>query len=182
MPDLQTARRNLKITIAALVVLDVAAVAVLFSPWVGSEAARRAQQEQLWNELQVKTRQVEPLRGMDVKIELAQKQITDFYDDRLPAQDYMISEALGKIAADNGVQMGAVKYGMKGDEQLGLHPVQIGAQFSGGYLQMVKFINALERSKVFFIIDSIDLAGAPQNGGVQLQLNLETYLKVGATS
>ncbi len=182
MPDLQKTRRNLKITIAALVVLDVAAVAVLFSPWVGSEAARREQQQQLWNQLQAKTRQVEPLRGMDVKIELARKQIADFYNDRLPAQDYMISEALGKIAADNSVQMGAVRYSMKGDEELGLHPVQIQAQFSGGYLQMVKFINAVERSRVFFIIDSIDLAGAPQNGGVQLQLSLETYLKTGAES
>jgi type IV pilus assembly protein PilO len=180
MPEMRTTRRNVKITIAALVVLDVAAVAVLFSPWVGSEASRRAEQAQLWSELQAKTRQVEPLRGMDVKIALARKQIEDFYNDRLPSQDYMISETLGKIASENGVQMGGVKYGMKGDEQVGLHPVQIDAEFSGGYLQMVKFINAVERSKVFFIVDSVDLAGAQQAGGVQLRLKLETYLRMGA--
>ena len=52
MPEMRTTRRNVKITIAALVVLDVAAVAVLFSPWVGSVASRRADLAQLWSVLQ----------------------------------------------------------------------------------------------------------------------------------
>jgi type IV pilus assembly protein PilO len=59
---------------------------------------------------------------------------------------------------------------------VGLRPVEIEADFSGGYLQLVRFINALERDPLFFIIDSVQLGGE-QAGVVKLQLKLETYQK-----
>ena len=37
------------------------------------------------------TREVEPLRGMDKKIEAARQQIEGFYKDRMPGQDSAIS-------------------------------------------------------------------------------------------
>jgi len=43
-------------------------------------------------------------------------------------------------------------------------------------LQLVRFINALERDRLFFIIDSVELGGE-QGGLVKLQLKLETYQK-----
>lgn len=183
MADLRKARRNLKAVIGALVVVDIAAIVVLFSPWVGSSASRRMQQDSLWRELQTKTRQVEPLRGMDTKILLARKEINDFYSERFPAQDYVISEKLGKLAADNGVQMGAVKYKMDDEKRVGLRPVEIEGDFSGGYVQLMRFINATERSRLFFIIEGVDFSGGPQKqqGNVQVQLKLETYLKTGAS-
>jgi type IV pilus assembly protein PilO len=51
---------------------------------------------------------------------------------------------------------------------------------SGDYLQEVKFINALERDNMFFLIDGIALA--EQQGNVRLQLKLETYLRSGAAA
>ncbi len=51
---------------------------------------------------------------------------------------------------------------------------------SGDYLQEVKFINALERDKMFFLIDGIALG--EQQGNVRLQLKLETYLRSGAAA
>jgi len=42
----------------------------------------------------------------------------------------------------------------------------------------MKFLNGLERSKVFFIVNSIGLA--TQNGPIRLQIKLETYQKVGS--
>ena len=59
---------------------------------------------------------------------------------------------------------------------MGLRPVEIQADFSGDYLQLVRFINALERDPLFFIIDSVELGGE-QGGVVKLQLKLETYQK-----
>ena len=54
--------------------------------------------------------------------------------------------------------------------------MEIQADFSGDYLQLVRFINALERDSLFFIIDSVELGGE-QAGVVKLQLKLETYQK-----
>ena len=59
---------------------------------------------------------------------------------------------------------------------MGLRPVEIDADFSGGYLQLVRFINGLERDPLFFIVDSVQLGGE-QGGVVKLQLKLETYQK-----
>jgi type IV pilus assembly protein PilO len=43
----------------------------------------------------------------------------------------------------------------------------------------VRFINALERDKLFFIVDSVELGGE-QGGQVKLGMKLETYLRAGA--
>ncbi len=50
------------------------------------------------------------------------------------------------------------------------------AQLSGNYLQLIRFINALERNQLFFIVDDLELGGE-QNGIVRLQIKLETYLR-----
>src|SRR5271170_8205572 len=95
MPDLKDTRRKVKIALGTLAVVDVLAIAVFFSPLVGSEASRRDQLDQAWRQLQQKTREVEPLRGLDKKIPVARKQISDFYTQRLPMQDSAISAGLG---------------------------------------------------------------------------------------
>jgi type IV pilus assembly protein PilO len=178
MPDLKDARRKVKIALGALAVVDVLAIVVFFSPLVGSEASRRDQLNQAWKELQQKTREVEPLRGLDKKIPVARKEIADFYAQRLPSQDSSISADLGKVAAQTGVRIESVKYGMKDPETLGVRRVEIDADLAGDYLQLVRFINALERDQVFFLVDSVVLGGE-QGGVVKLQLKLETYLKTG---
>jgi hypothetical protein len=172
MSDLNQTRRKLKIAFAALGLLDVAAVAVMFSPLVGSE-----QMNALWKDLQLKTRQVEPLRGFDKKIVVARQQIDDFYKTRLPERDSAISEALGRVASQNGVKIGNIRYELKDAESVDLRPVLVEANLSGGYLQLVRFINALEREQLFFIVDSVELGGA-QGGEVKLQMKLDTYLKI----
>jgi type IV pilus assembly protein PilO len=58
--------------------------------------------------------------------------------------------------------------------------MSIEISLSGDYLQEVKFINQLERDKMFFLIDGIALG--EQQGNVRLQIKLETYLRSGAES
>jgi hypothetical protein len=130
--------------------------------------------QQLW--LQVKQRESAPWRGLDKKIPLATRQIEDFYRDRFPGEDSAISSDLGKIAAGTGVRVSSVKYGQKDAPIEGLQRVEVEADLSGDYLQLVRFINALERSKLFFIVDELQL-GSQQAGIVKLQIKLETYLR-----
>jgi type IV pilus assembly protein PilO len=178
MPDLRDTRRKVKIALIALAVVDVLAVAVYFSPLVGSEASRREQLAQNWKELQQKTREVEPLRGLDKKIPIAQKEIDNFYAQRLPSQDSAISADLGKLASQTGVHIGSIKYSMKDAETGGARRMEIEADLSGDYLQLVRFINALERNQLFFLVNSVGLGGE-QGGMVKLEMKMETYLKTG---
>ena len=163
----------------AMVAVDVVAAGVLLSPWVGSSTSRRMQLAQLWKELQVKTKQVEPLRGLDKKIVLADSQIKEFYNTRLTSQDSAISEELGKVASQTGVKISGIKYKMNDPEPVGLRPLEIDADLLGGYLQLVRFINSLERDQLFFLIDDVSL-GNEQMGQVKLQMKMRTFVKTGA--
>src|SRR5271166_5492452 len=101
MPDLRDSRRKLKIAIAVMLAIDVVAVAVLFSPLVGSADSRQLQLNLLRVELTKKNHEVEPLRGMDKKIMLAKDQIGGFYKDRFAATDSDLLDQLGKLATEN---------------------------------------------------------------------------------
>ena len=129
MAEIRDTRRKLQIAIAAMVGIDVLALALLVSPLVGSSRAREEQQEQLWRELQAKTREVEPLQNVDNKIVTAREQIADFYKTRLPGTNSAISEELGKLAGETGVKIGQVRYKLKDPEPVGLHPIEIQADF-----------------------------------------------------
>jgi len=178
MPDLRETRHKVKIALAAMVVLDVVLIGIYFSPLVGTQRSRRENLDQYWKELQLKTREVQPLQGLDKKIPAAHKQIDEFYKNRFPAQDSAISAEIFRLAGQSGVKVGSEKYDMKDPEALGLQRVQIEADLAGDYLQLVRFINSLERDQMFFLLDSVSLGGE-QGGTVRLQLKMETYLKTG---
>jgi type IV pilus assembly protein PilO len=174
MPDLKQTRNRLKIIMVALVVVDILALMVLFTPLGGSQEVRQQQLEQLNRER--KARATAPWRGLDKKIPLAQQQIDQFYRDRFAAEDSAISADLGKVAAATGVRMSSVKYSTKESDIDGLQKKEVEADLSGDYLQIARFINALERNKLFFIVDAVQL-GSEQSGSVKLQIRVETYLR-----
>jgi type IV pilus assembly protein PilO len=154
MPDLRRTRKKIKTALGILVGVDVVAIAILFSPLV------------------------EPLTDLPRKVLAANRQIADFYNKRFPSRESEILTSLGKRAVDDGVTIEQVKYKVLDSDATYLHPVEMEADLSGTYVSLAKFINALERDDMFFIINSISLAGE-QKGPIKLQMKLETYLKVG---
>lgn len=181
MPDVKHVRRKLTIFLLALLMIDIAAGIVLISP-IG-RAARTSQVtlSELWTELQQKTRETLPLQGIDDKVQQADKQIDQFYRERLPQRFANVPDALGRVASENGVTMAGAQYKTEATEIPGLKRVIVNATFSGDYSKTARFINALERDKTFFLIDGITLGGqtaSGQNlGSVQLQIILETYVR-----
>ena len=87
-----------------------------------------------------------------------------------------MSEVLGKLAAESGVRIGSIKYSFKDPEGVGLRRMEIEADLGGDYLQLVRFINSVERNHMFFLVDSVQLGGE-QAGIVKLQMKAETYLR-----
>jgi type IV pilus assembly protein PilO len=174
MADLRKARTKLQAALGSLLILDLAAIVLLLSPYAGSEASRQAQLRQLWQQL--KARETASWRGLDKKIPVAKQQIADFYRERFPAGYSDISTSVDKIASQSGVKISSERYEQKETEVEGVQRVQVQADVSGDYLQLVRFINTLERSKVFFIVNDLQIAGE-QSGQVKLQIKFETYLR-----
>ena len=182
MPDFRHTRKNIKTALAVMAGIDLLAMVVYISPLVGSAETRRQQLNQLQMELSAKTRSVAPLKDLPQKVQLASKQIAEFYQKRIPEQNSQIYEELGKLTNANGVTIDGVKYKLKEEKDVErgkLQPVEVEADLAGNYSSLARFINALERDDMFFIINSVTLGGEPQ-GPVKLNMKLEAYLKAGA--
>jgi type IV pilus assembly protein PilO len=178
MPDLRQTRKRLKLTLAILGGVDVLAAVLYFSPLVGSVESRQMERNQLQAELTTKNHQVAPLKDLPQKIEIAKHQIADFYRNRFPSQNSQIYGELGKVAAANGVKIDQLRNKPADTSSNGVQPIEMEADLSGSYTSLARFINAMERDEMFFVINSVTLGGEPQ-GAVKLSVKLEAYLKVG---
>jgi|SRR5271165_4316552 len=179
MPDLRQTRKNIKIALGVMAGVDLLALIVYISPLVGSAEGRHQEINQLQAELTTKTKQVAPLKDLPQKVHLASQQIRDFYKKRIAEQNSQIPAEFGKLASANGVTIDQVKYKLSEDRTGKLQPVDVEADLLGSYSQLARFINALERDEMFFIINSVTLGGEPQ-GTVKLNVKLEAYLKAGS--
>jgi type IV pilus assembly protein PilO len=159
MPDLRQTRRKIRSALIAMLGIDLVAGIVLLSPLVGSTESRRQELNQLWSELQLKTRQVEPLKNLPARVKLASQQISVFYRNRFPEHESQILTEIGKLASSEGVTIAHVTYKPKEIGPANLQPVEMEADLAGNYVALAKFINALERDDMFFIINSISLGG-----------------------
>ena len=180
MASISEIRRKWMPALIGLVVLDLACVGYLLSPAGRSRQARQREYYELRSQLTAKRQEVLPTRGMDQKLKQASQDISSFDDERFPAQYSAVAEELGKLAADTGVHFAGLKYEEKEATIEGLRKLNIEITLSGDYLQEVKFINVLERDRMFFLIDGVALA--EQQGNVRLQLKLETYLRGGTAT
>lgn len=178
MPDLRKTRKDLKVALVVMLGVDLLAGALYFSPLIGSAETRRNQINQLQSELVLKARQVAPLKDLPGKVKLASQQISDFYQRRFPSQNSDIVDELGKIEHASGVRIEQERYKVGDSETVGLEPIEVECDVSGNYTSLARFINALERDQMFFVINNVSLGG--DQSGVKLSVKLETYLKAGA--
>ncbi len=176
MANLRAARRNLYAAAGVLIVVDIVAIVILLSPVGAASAAKQQEFDQLRQEVQTKARTVVPPDQVQERIDEARKQIVQFEKDRIPTEASAVSVELGKLASDAGVKLSSVRYDEADSDVPDLRHYRISAVIAGDYLQEVKFINALERSKQFYVIDSVNL-GEQQQGAVRLQINVDTYLR-----
>lgn len=176
MPDVREARRRFSLVLAVLLCIDLAAAGVLVSPIGRSSHSGQEQLRDLQTQLNTRTREVVPLRGLDQKIVDAKAEIDAFYQRRFPSSYSSIAEELWKLANANGVKIATGRYQPADAEVPGVAQLMIDASISGPYPNIVKFINSVERDPMFLLIDSVDL-GQQQGGIVRLQVKLETYLK-----
>jgi len=88
-------------------------------------------------------------------------------------------ENLGDLADAAGVRTGNVTFRQGTPDQRGVVEVEIGAAVNGDYPNIVRFINGLEHSDTFYVLDGLTLA-AGSTGGLGLNLRLRTYFRTAA--
>jgi Tfp pilus assembly protein PilO len=108
-----------------------------------------------------------------------QKQCDDFFQQELRPMEggySAISADLGSIAKDSGLQINSTRFKQKDIDKHGVEEISIGLSMEGPYPSLVSFINSLERSNNFYVLDSLTLDSA-QGGTLRLNLELRTYFR-----
>lgn len=176
MADLSQPRRRMLATIIVLGVVDAAALIYLALPLRAGAAQPMQVQAEAEEAYRSLSKTTVPLRGIDEKLKQAQKADAAFLQNRLPGHYSDVAEELGKLAASTHIRINTVAYKTAPAKLTDVENLQMQAGLAGPYADLVKFLNAVERDKMFFIIDGIGLAG--QKGGeVRLDVKLETYLR-----
>ncbi len=164
--------------VAVLALLDLYLVAHLIFVWqgLGSNNAEALDQQRV--QLVAAQISAKPLRGLDTKLVTSTHDANVFYQSRLPYADSQVVAEIGGLAKKASVRWTHAQYSynpvLQGNDAL--TEVGIDASVSGDYRPIVQFINSVERDKLFFVINGINLTGQ-QTGQVNLRIRLTTYLR-----
>jgi Tfp pilus assembly protein PilO len=84
----------------------------------------------------------------------------------------------GSLSRGAGLQAGNLSFHQHEADKRGVTQVDISAVVDGDYSSVVRFINDLQHSDTFYVLDGLSLA-APSGSGGQLKLNLllRTYFR-----
>ena len=164
--------------VGVLALLDLYLVIHLVFLWQGLNANNAEALDQQHVQLVAAQLAAKPLRGLDKKLVASTHDANTFYQTRLPYADSQMLAEIGRLTTKAGVRWTHAQYAnnpaLTGN--YGLTGISIDASVSGDYRPIVEFINAVERDKLFFVINNINLTGQ-QTGQVNLRIRLTTYLR-----
>jgi len=107
-----------------------------------------------------------------------QRECDDFFAKELrPASSgySSIVDDLGALAREAGLKTNAVTFRQHEVSNRGVVEVEVAATVEGDYPSLVSFINGLERSSNFYLLDNLQLASS--TGTLKLNLQLRTYFR-----
>jgi Tfp pilus assembly protein PilO len=183
-------RRTVKLVLAGLALFDLLFYLFGIGPLSQSDRERRSEVEVLHRQVRERSAQVVKLDATVKKIEtagnLGNKLLTGITLPRRDAYSTIVS-TLDDAAEKAQVQLR--------DRALNVDPIQgsdtlsmltVTQSLEGSYEDLVKFLNLLDRSPRFIIIES--LGAAPQQSGprqqntklLNVQLKLDTFMREGA--
>jgi hypothetical protein len=165
--------------VALILVLDLALLLFL---WNASRLDRGdliSQRQRLIGE--AKLLQADVSRGEAIRASLPQvgKDSDAFYRESFldAASGYSdIETDLAAIAAKSGVKTNGFTFKQKPIPDRGVTEISISTGVSADYPAIIQFINGLERSKNFYLLDGLQLASATP-GAIRLELSLHTYFR-----
>lgn len=177
MANVRKLRPRIYWMLSVLIALDVAMAVYLISPFRARPQERQQHLTRAEQQLKKKQKESAPLVGMDKKLKVAQIELDRFYGQRFATSESAIATELGRLATANGVQISGASYKKDPVAEIGAQQVSIDAEMEGQYLNDVKFINALERDPMFFLLKNLQLDEQRQSGTVRIRLGVQTFLK-----
>jgi Tfp pilus assembly protein PilO len=175
----RTGKITIGVALGVLLLADVALVFVLWQAAREGPQAMRAQRDRL--AAQAKLLKADVKRGEKIRESLPQigKDCDAFYHDRFlgASGGYSAVEAdLGELTAKAGLRTSGFSFKQKDVKDHGVTEIAIQTTVSGDYSAIIRFINDLEHSKNFYLLDNLRLESA-STGGIHLSLDLRMFFR-----
>jgi Tfp pilus assembly protein PilO len=170
------------VIVAALGLLLAADVALGFFLWRNSsESPEQFRSEIQRLQLQAKLREAEIARGEKIRESMPHvgRDCDSFYEDTFLSKDtgYSAIEAdLNSIAEKAGLRLSGTMYKESEVKNRGVTQIAISTGVDGNYASIIQFINGLEQSKNFYLLNDLRLSSA-NAGAIKLQLELRTFFR-----
>lgn len=84
---------------------------------------------------------------------------------------------IGSFSRGAGLQAGNLSFHQHEPDKRGVTQVDIFAVVDGDYASVVRFVNDLQHSDTFYVLDGLSLAASGTGGQLKLNLQLRTYFR-----
>ena len=176
-------RVAMRAILGALLVANLVVAVILIKPFGGSSDDLAQQQRALGAQLSQAQARLATSKKLVDKVEAARRDgnlfLGKYFMDEHTTSATILEE-LTKTAKEAGIQMGPASFNretIEGSDTLFMLATQVG--FEGTYQNLTKFINLLDKSPLFVIIESMQANAPQQQGGQRLNvtLKIDTFVK-----
>lgn len=174
-----TWKKGIATALLSLVVADLALVFVLWQ--IGREGPQEMRLRKAQLAERAKLLRADVTRGEKIRVSLpeAGKECDRFYNKAFfgSTTGYsQIESDLISISKKTGVQTSGLKFEQKVVKGRGVKEISVSTKVTADYPSLMRFINGVERSKDFYLLDDLALK-ATKGGMVELNLKLHTYFR-----
>ncbi len=122
---------------------------------------------------------VKRVQSIETEMPATQLDLDRFFSERLrrvsSGYSSIVSD-LGTIAGKAGLHTTGITFHQREIPNRGVVEIEVTTSVDGGYASLVKFINGLERSGDFYVLDHLSLTSVTA-GSLKLNLQLRTYFR-----
>lgn len=167
--------------IGVMLAANLAAAVIAFKPFGGGAADLEREEASLQQQLSSMRRRIDAGKLLLDKMQTARKEKDQFLakyvaDERFSAST--LAEELNRIASEAGVRQLPVTWNyqeIEGSDTFQM--VTVTEACEGNYASLAKFINLVDKSPKFLIIESLETSAPQQNGALlNVRLKIDTFL------
>jgi Tfp pilus assembly protein PilO len=172
---------NQRVTYAvllALILLNIPIYLFFVRPAIEADADEQARIDQMRQQLVRRTKTSNALKEIEKKLKESREKYKKFEADFLFSYDQGASELLEEldaICAEAGLTRNRVSYRMDPEANFGMQRLGITLPIEGTYSNIRNFLNMLEDTSRFVIVDSVALVSEREGTGIiRLDVSLST--------
>src|SRR6266487_845252 len=172
LASLKDPRVSVRAVLGMLLLLNIAAALILFKPWGGSADDLERQLASMRSQLSRQQAALAKTKTLVQKVEKARVEGEQFMAKYMLNGRSAYSSIVGEL--DRAAEQVSLKP-KEGSDTLGM--MTITAKYEGAYPNLTKFINELDRSPRFLIIESLQAAPQPVGTAVNVAFKLNAFVR-----